>query len=134
MRQFVMPLLLSSKTSKTMRKYAWKTLKMSLKWRYLAFRMALQAKRDKDSIGAGSVDFLMFSGYAFMSYMWVMMAAKAEQKLENSEGDKQFNQDKLLTAEFFFERYLPQSDVHAKTITANLGSLMAMPNSYFADS
>jgi alkylation response protein AidB-like acyl-CoA dehydrogenase len=134
MRQFVMPLLLSSKTSKTMRKYAWKTLKMSLKWRYLAFRMALQAKRDKDSVGAGSVDFLMFSGYAFMAYMWMQMAAKAEQKLRNSEGDSQFNQDKLVSAEFFFERYLPQSSAHAKTIGANLGSLMDMPNSYFADS
>ena len=134
MRQFVMPLLLSSKTSKTMRKYAWKTLKMSLKWRYLALRMALQAKRDKDSVGAGSVDFLMFSGYAFMAYMWMQMAAKAEQKLNSAEGDSQFNQDKLISAEFFFERYLPQSTAHAKTISANLGSLMDMPNSYFADS
>jgi hypothetical protein len=134
MRQFVMPLLLSTKTSKTMRKYAWKTLKMSLKWRYLALRMALQAKRNKDSVGAGSVDFLMFSGYAFMAYMWMQMAAKAEQKLNSSEGDSQFNQDKLISAEFFFERYLPQSTAHAKTISANLGSLMDMPNSYFADS
>ena len=134
MRQFVMPLLLSYKTSKTMRKYAWKTLKMSLKWRYLALRMALQAKRDKDSVGAGSVDFLMFSGYAFMAYMWMQMAAKAEQKLNSAEGDSQFNQDKLISAEFFFERYLPQSTAHAKTISANLGSLMDMPNSYFADS
>ena len=104
---------------------------MALKWRYLAFKLAFQAKRDRDSIGAGSVDFLMFSGYAFMTHMWMMMAAKAEEKLESGTGDSQFFKDKLHTAEFFFERYLPQSKVHCKTIASNLGSLMAMPADYF---
>jgi len=131
MRRFAMPYLLSVSTSKTMRKHAWKTLKMAVKWRFLAFRIGMQAKRNPDSLGAGSVDFLMFSGYAFMAYMWLMMAAKAEEKLSNDQGDSQFNQDKLHSAEFFFERYLPQSTVHAKTIGANLDSVMAMPNNFF---
>ena len=134
MRSFAIPYLFGSKTSKTMRKYAWKTLKMSLKWQYLAFRLAVQAKKNRDSIGAGSVDFLMFSGYAFMAHMWMMMAAAAEAKLESGDGDKQFLTDKLHTAEFFFERYLPQSKVHAITISANLGSLMSMPADYFNNS
>ena len=45
MRAFAMPLLLSSKTSRTLRKYAWRTVKMAVKWRYLALRLALQAKK-----------------------------------------------------------------------------------------
>ena len=131
MRSFAMPYLIGSKSTKTMRKYAWQTVKMALRWRYLAFRIALQAKKNRDSIGAGSVDFLMFSGYAFMTHMWMMMAAAAEAKLEAGEGDKQFLTEKLHSAEFFFQRYLPQSKVHAATITANLGSLMSMPADYF---
>ena len=131
MRSFAIPFLLALKTSKTMRKYAWKTVKLAFRWRYLAFRMGLQAKNDRDAIGAGSVDFLMFSGYAFMAYMWIRMAASAEKKLESGDGDSQFYKDKLHTAEFFFERYLPQSEVHAKTISSNLGSLMSMPSDYF---
>ena len=66
-----------------------------------------------------------------MTYMWIRMAASAERKLESGEGDSQFYKDKLHTAEFFFERYLPQSEVHAKTISSNLGSLMSMPSDYF---
>ena len=61
MRSFAIPFLLALKTSKTMRKYAWNTVKMAFKWRYIAFRMGLQAKNDRDAISAGSVDFLMFS-------------------------------------------------------------------------
>ena len=131
MRAFAMPLLLSSKTSRTIRKYAWRTVKMALKWQYLAFRMGLHAKKNRDAIGAGSVDFLMFSGYAFMAHMWMMMAAKAEEKLEVGQGDSQFFEDKLHTAEFFFERFLPQSKFHAKTICSNLNSLMGMSSDYF---
>jgi hypothetical protein len=134
MRAFAMPLLLSSKTSGTIRKYAWHTVKMAFKWQYLAFRMGLQAKKNRDAIGAGSVDFLMFSGYAFMTHMWMMMAAKAEEKLEAGQGDCQFFEDKLHTAEFFFERYLPQSKVHAKTISSNLESVMGMSSEFFDNS
>jgi len=117
--------------SKVTRRQAWKIAKLALKWRYLGFRIGLQAKRNPDAVGAASVDFLMFSGYAFMAYMWGMMAATAEKQLAAGEGDSNYLKDKLYTANFFFERFLPQADVHAKTIGANLDSLMAMPNTYF---
>jgi hypothetical protein len=55
----------------------------------------------------------------------------AQAQLDAGEGDSKFLQEKLHTAEFFFERMLPQADVHAKTIGANLGSVMAMPTDYF---
>ena len=96
--------------------------------------MGLQAKKNRDAIGAGSVDFLMFSGYAFMAHMWMMMAAKAEEKLDAGQGDSHFFKDKLHTAEFFFERYLPQSKIHAKTISSNLESVMGMSSEFFDNS
>ena len=134
MRAFAIPHLFSIKASKSLRKYAWQIFKMSYKWRLLAVRIGLQAKKDRDAIGAGSVDFLMFSGYAYMGYMWLMMAAKAEQKLNSGEGDTQFYKEKLQSAEFFFERFLPQSKAHAKMICSNLDSLMSMPTDYFDNS
>lgn len=117
--------------SKVMRKQAWAIAKLAIKWRYLGFRLALQAKRQPDAVGAGSVDFLMFSGYAYMALMWGMMSAAAEKKLADGEGDSLLYSEKLQTAEFFFERMLPQAQVHAVAISANLSSLMGMPNSYF---
>mgnify|MGYP003345098415 CR=1 FL=1 len=117
--------------SKIMRKQAWAITKLAIQWRLLGFRIALQAKRQPDAIGAASVDFLMLSGYAFMAYMWGMMTDAAEKKLALGEGDAVLCNEKLHTAEFFFERMLPQAQFHAQAIKANLGSLMDMPNSYF---
>lgn len=131
MLKFSMRSLPWPRGSKMTRRQAWKIAKLAIKWRYLGFRIGLQAKRNPDAVGAASVDFLMYSGYAYMAYMWGMMAATAEKQLAAGEGDSNYLQDKLYTANFFFERFLPQADVHAKTIGANLDSLMEMPNSYF---
>ena len=131
MLSFASQYLLRPWKSKTMRKQAWAIAKLAIKWRYLGLRIAMQAKRQPDAVGAGSVDFLMYSGYAFMAFMWGMMSAAAEKQLATGEGDIEFYQEKLHTAEFFFERMLPQAHFHAKSITANLESLMAMPSSYF---
>ena len=75
--------------------------------------------------------FLMYSGYAYMAFMWAKMSSVAQAQLDAGEGDSKFLQEKLQTAEFFFERMLPQAQVHAKTIGANLGSVMAMSEDYF---
>lgn len=131
MLKFSMKSLPWPRGSKMTRRQAWKIAKLAIKWRYLGFRIGLQAKRNPDAVGAASVDFLMYSGYAYMAYMWGMIAITAEKQLAAGEGDSNYLQDKLYTANFFFERFLPQADVHAKTIGANLDSLMEMPNSYF---
>jgi len=119
------------KGSKGNRKQAWTVAKLAVKWRLLGYRLAMQGKKNPDAVGAGSVDFLMFSGYAYMALMWAKMSSVAQAQLDAGEGDSKFLQEKLHTAEFFFERMLPQADVHAKTIGANLGSVMAMPTDYF---
>ena len=119
------------KGSKGNRKQAWTVAKLAVKWRLLGYRLAMQGKKNPDAVGAGSVDFLMFSGYAYMAFMWAKMSSVAQAQLDAGEGDSKFLQEKLHTAEFFFERMLPQADVHAKTIGANLGSVMAMPTDYF---
>jgi alkylation response protein AidB-like acyl-CoA dehydrogenase len=120
-----------SPQAKQMRKQAWTVAKLAIKWRYLAYRMAMRAKKNPDNVGASSVDFLMYSGYAYMGFMWAKMSFAAHKQLAAGEGDKNFLESKLHSAEFFFERILPRADAHAKTLSANLESLMAMPTSYF---
>ena len=62
-----------------------------------------------------------------MAHMWMMMAAKAEEKLHCWSGDSEFLKDKLHTAEFFFELGgLPQS-ISMQNYFINIGSLMSMP-------
>jgi alkylation response protein AidB-like acyl-CoA dehydrogenase len=117
--------------NKVMRKQAWAITKLAIKWRVIGYRLAMGAKRNPDSVGAASVDFLMFSGYAFMAFMWAQMSGVATRQLAAGEGDAEFLQSKLHTAEFFFQRILPRAAMHAKTIGANTESVMAMPTSYF---
>ena len=117
--------------NKVVRHQAWQVAKLAIRWRLLAYRLGAGAKKNPDSVGAGSVDFLMFSGYAYMAYMFARMSSVAAAKLKAGEGDTQFLTDKLHTAEFFFQRILPRADTHAKTMKANTSSVMAMPTEYF---
>jgi hypothetical protein len=73
----------------------------------------------------------MYSGYAYMAFMWAKMSSVAQAQLDAGKGDTKFLQEKLHTAEFLFERMFPQADVHAKTIGASVESVMAMPEDYF---
>ena len=116
---------------KTVRSQAWQVIKLAIRWRLLAYKLGAGAKKSPDSVGAGSVDFLMFSGYAYMAYMFARMSKVASAQLAAGEGDSIFLQEKLHTATFFFERILPRADMHAKTIKASVGSVMAMPTDYF---
>ena len=131
MLKFALKSLPWPRANKTQRKQAWILTKLALKWRFLGYHMAAQGKRNPDAVGAGSVDFMMFSGYAFMAFMWAKMSTAAQAQLDAGEGDSKFLQEKLHSAEFFFERMLPQANVHAKTIGANIESVMAMPEDYF---
>ena len=104
---------------------------LSIRWRYLAIRIGLRAKRDADYVGAASVDFLMYSGYVYMAYMWSKMSLEAHKKLSLCQGNRQFLQAKLHTSDFFFARVLPMADSHSRSLMACTGSLMNMPESSF---
>jgi hypothetical protein len=117
--------------TRKMWRQAWQVAKLAIKWRYLGLRIGFRAKRNPDNAGASSVDFLMFSGYAYMAFMWAKMSLVAHRQLHDGEGDKEFLQAKLHTAEFFFTRMLPAADAHANKLLAPVTSLMAMPESSF---
>ena len=105
--------------------------RLTIRWRYLAIRIGLRAKRDADYVGAASVDFLMYSGYVYMAYMWSKMSLEAHKKLSLCQGNRQFLQAKLHTSDFFFARVLPMADSHSRSLMACTGSLMNMPESSF---
>lgn len=117
--------------SKFLRRQAWAVTKLALKWRYLGYRLAMRAKKNADNVGAASVDFMMFSGYAYMAFMWLQMSAAAEKQLQAGEGEKQFLEEKLQTAAFFFARILPRAGAHVKSMSSNVDSVMGMSTSYF---
>ncbi len=114
-----------------MRGMAWKLFRLSAQWRILGMRLGMKAKNNRDAAGAGAVDFLMFSGYVFMGFMWARMALVAHEQLAKGEGDADFLQAKIHTADFYFERLLPRAQMHATGVTASVSSLMQMTEAHF---
>ncbi|HRZ07728.1 MAG TPA: acyl-CoA dehydrogenase C-terminal domain-containing protein, partial [Candidatus Competibacteraceae bacterium] len=110
------------------------TMKRAIEWNVLTLRIMLRAAKDRDLVGAGSVDFLMYSGYVMMGYFWALQAAKANALLLSGKGTEsaEFYRAKVQTAEFYFDRLLPRADAHRKGALAPTRSLMQMDNGNFA--
>ena len=109
-------------------------IKRAIEWNVITLRIMLRAARDRDLVGAGSVDFLMYSGYVMMGYFWALQAAKANALLLSGKGAEsaEFYRAKIQTAEFYFDRLLPRADAHRKSALAPTRSLMQMDNGNFA--
>ena len=112
------------------RALAWR----AIQWNMLTTRIMLRATRDRELVGAASVDFLMYSGYVMMAYFWLLQAAKAAELLATGKGSESedFYRTKISTAEFYFTRLLPRADAHRKCALAPTSSVMHIDKDHFA--
>ncbi|WP_286264742.1 acyl-CoA dehydrogenase C-terminal domain-containing protein [Thalassotalea atypica] len=116
---------------KRMHKFIWQLSKEVANWQRHTVRLMLKARKDRDFVGSCSVDYLMYSGYIFMGYMWAMMAQSANENLTEGKGDKEFNKAKVRTAEFYFDRLFPRVKTLSKTMMKDAGSLMKIDVNQF---
>jgi hypothetical protein len=116
----------SNPHKRQMNKFIWPLSKSVANWQQYSLRLALKAKKQRDLVGAASVDYLMYSGYIIMGYFWAQMAQTAYEKLAGDVEDRDFYRAKIKTAEFYFERILPRTKSLAKTMMADPKSLMQL--------
>ena len=114
-----------------MRKFIWPLRKAVIKWKRYTLRIGMKAHKDRDMIGSASVDYLMYSGYVIMAYLWAMMAQKANEGIAEKPDNIEFYQAKVRTAEFYFDRIFPRIKTLGKTMVANPRSLMRITNEQF---
>lgn len=95
-------------------------------WSDMTMKIGLSAMKNRDAVGAASVDYLMFSGYVCLGYLWAMAAAKAHVAIEEGTEDTHFYQSKIKTAQFYFDRVLPRTLSHAQSIASGFDNLMSM--------
>ena len=102
-------------------------------WNVLTLRLMVSARRDRDQVGAASVDYLMFGGYMMMAHYWAEQAWRAHELLRSGQGSESpdFYQAKLQTAEFYFDRLLPRAQAHARAAVSSPRTLMQMVNDDF---
>ena len=105
---------------------------LNQQWGDLTMKVGMAAMKNPDEVGAASVDYLMYSGYIILGYLWLRMALVAQAQLEAGEGEADYLRGKLATCEFYFKRLLPRTAAHRSAIEAGSACLMKLPAELFA--
>lgn len=105
-----------------------KLSELNSEWGEITAKLGEKAMANPDEVGAASVDYLMYSGYVALGFMWAKMAAVA---LEGDQDDA-FLKAKVQTAQFYFQRILPRTESHKLSMLNGADTLMAMPEDAFA--
>ena len=116
--------------------------KLNQQWSDLTSRIAMQSTLNSEAVGAAAVDYLYFSGYVTLGYLWARTAVLAKAKLaefdadlstdKSLQGEYGFYDAKVKTAEFYFAKLMPRHLVHVARINTGFDSLMAMDAEQFA--
>jgi hypothetical protein len=88
-------------------------------WGDLTLKLAQRVQANPEELGAAAVDYLYYSGYVSLAYMWARSVAASE----TSGHGAAFRQAKRDTATFYFARILPRCLTHQAAIEAGVETL-----------
>ena len=97
-------------------------------WQQLIIEVSKKSMKNMDEMGAASVDFLMYSGYVLLAFLWARIYQEAE---KGGRFGQSFYQGKMKTCEFYFKRILPRAQAHVATMKSGSDSLMAIQDDEF---
>ena len=101
-------------------------------WGDLTLQIGMKAMKDREEVGAAAVEYLMYSGYITLAWLWARQAEVALTKLAEGTSEVDFYQAKLKTANFYFARILPRTKTLAEVMLSGSDSLMAMDSEHFS--
>ena len=84
-----------------------------------------------NNAGAASMDYMHLMGLVTLGYMWAIMADKAFVALEAGTTDKQFYENKLVTAKYYMDRIMPEAGAHQARIQSGCDSMMELAAEQF---
>lgn len=105
---------------------------LNKEWGEVTQKIGMAAMKNREEVGAASVDYLMYSGYIILGYFWAKMAEVAHAKLAENTTDKDFYQAKVNTAKFYFDRILPRVEMHRLAMLSGVDNLMATDAEHLA--
>lgn len=100
-------------------------------WGDLTLKIGMAAMKDRNEVGAASVDYLMYSGYVTQAYLFARAAKVAQDALAGETSEATFYEAKLFTARFFYSRLLPRTQSHATTMLAGADTLQGLDEEHF---
>lgn len=121
----------SCERNEKLRAHAAQLATLCVEWQQLSMHVAREAQRNPDEIGAASVDYLMYSGYLVLAFLWLKAQKTALQQLASPVADAGFYRAKLAAADFYFARILPRTGTLVKTIASGASNLMSLASDEF---
>jgi len=117
--------------NETMAEFIKPLMAANKEWGDLTMKVGMAAMKDRNEVGAASVDYLMYSGYVTQAYFFARAAKVAQDALAGDTSEADFYNAKLFTARFFFARLLPRTQTHATTMLAGADTLQGLDEEHF---
>ena len=95
-------------------------------WAEVSMSIGGKAMQDPEEVGAASVDYLFYSGYAVLAVFWAKLAVAGAQ-----HEDTEYGASKVDTASFFYARLLPRMSAHLQAMESGAGNLMLVSDRAF---
>ena len=80
-----------------------------------------RAKTEKDDVSAAANDYLKTLGYVSIAYAWIKVL---EVSFKNYNENKNFYDEKIDTARFYFDKVLPRAEHHYKSAISGSSNIM----------
>jgi len=128
---FILDFCKRSRSRKEIRPYLKTLVRLTKQWKSLTRKIGFAAMRDRDAVGAASVDYIMFSGYVLLGVAWAASARAAYKRLEQGTPEEAFYRAKIQTAEFYFAKILPRTTSLLETMSTGPDPLMKMDENQF---
>ncbi|MBT8091398.1 MAG: acyl-CoA dehydrogenase C-terminal domain-containing protein [Gammaproteobacteria bacterium] len=128
---FILDFCKRSRSRKELRPYLKTLVRLTKQWKSLTRKIGFAAMRNRDAVGAASVDYIMFSGYVLLGVVWAASARAAYRRLEQGTTEEAFYRAKIQTAEFYFAKILPRTTTLLETMSTGPDSLMMMDENEF---
>ena len=93
-------------------------------WGSFTKKLGFKAMRNREEVGAASVDYLMYSGYVTLAYFWAAIADASYRALEEGAKEKTYYRGKIKTARFYYKRLLPKANSHKEMMLNGAKTLM----------
>jgi len=96
-------------------------------WGEITLELGKRAAANPEEMGAAAYDYLFYSGYVALAYLWARSVAAADASAHAAD----FKAAKRTTARFYYARILPRTQAHAAAMRSGAANLLELADAQF---
>ena len=94
--------------------------------------IATRGMQDPEQAGAAATPYLRLMALTVIGYLWSRMAGTAQKQLDAEEGHRPLLESKLVSAQYYYDRILPEVEWLLIDIKSGKDSMMALEDAHWA--